>query len=142
MDDTNKGNISLNLRQVITFRLISLVKLSKNLDFQYVTNQATLNLQNELMTCVENVLNRVTDDIFIQIYKDCYKGFEKRDDVSRCSLSGSSAEARKYRKQLNTLVKGSLSETVHDTLLTKLDSELKELEELKEEQTDDTACKW
>ncbi|KAL0278846.1 UNVERIFIED_CONTAM: hypothetical protein PYX00_000536 [Menopon gallinae] len=93
------------------------------------------------MNCVENVLNRVTDDTFIEIYKNCYKGFEKRDDVERCSLSGSSAEARKYRKQLNTLVKRSLSETIHDTLLTKLDAKLKELEELKEEQTDVT-CKW
>ncbi|KAK6624026.1 hypothetical protein RUM44_010884 [Polyplax serrata] len=99
--------------------------------------QNALDMQKCLNSIVKRVLEGMTDEKFTEIYKKCYREFIKKEDVTRPALSGSSAEARSYLKQFNSMLAKAASQTIDETL-EYVNHDLKELEQLKEEQAGST----
>lgn len=99
--------------------------------------QSAFDLQKNLKQIAETVLNNVSEDKFVQIYKKCYKEFEKKSDINQPLLGGSSSEARKYRQQFNSMLIKSIFLSV-DGAVSNINNNLKELEELKCEQGNST----
>ncbi|EEB19832.1 hypothetical protein Phum_PHUM592880 [Pediculus humanus corporis] len=95
--------------------------------------QSAVDLQNCLHSILEKILKNVSDQKFIQIYKNCYKGFEKKSDIDKPALSGSSVEAKKYHSQFNSMIKKNVFAAIEETI-NGMNNKLKELEELKKEQ--------
>lgn len=104
-------------------------------------SRSTMDLLSVLQTAVEDVLEKVTNQTFIDIYKEQLRCFRKKNDVSRPSLSGSSKEAVQYRKQFNDIVMDNIKETLEETVLVLMDIKFKELEKLTSSQPN-TSFVW
>lgn len=102
-----------------------------------ISCERTAGLQAKLRSVLEETLDSVTNEMFVTAYKTCYQGFEKKDELPRASLSGSSKEAKAYREQFNKIVKANIFDAIDETV-SNMDDKLTELENLIKTQSDST----